>query len=289
MKVCGFTFVRNAVKFDYPVAESILSVLPVCDEFVVAAGNSDDGTRELISSLHPAKIRIIDTVWDDSLRKDGRVLALETDKAMAALPEDCTWAFYIQADEVVHESHLPAIRRAMELWKDDPEVEGLLFSYLHFFGSYDYVAVSRDWYRKEVRIIRRLPGISSYRDAQGFRREGRKLRVKPVDACIYHYGWVKSPASQQAKQESFHRHWHDDEWVRKNIVASEEFDYGTARGLKRFGGSHPLVMEARIKNRNWEFSPDPLRNRLPLSGRILGGLEDLTGWRIGEYKNYRLI
>ena len=48
MKVSGFTFVRNAVKYDYPVVESIASILPLCDEVVVAVGQSEDGTRALI-------------------------------------------------------------------------------------------------------------------------------------------------------------------------------------------------------------------------------------------------
>ena len=48
MKVTGFTFIRNAIRYDYPVKEAILSILPLCDEFVVAVGKSDDDTRSLI-------------------------------------------------------------------------------------------------------------------------------------------------------------------------------------------------------------------------------------------------
>ena len=40
MKVTGFTFIRNAVINDYPIAEAINSILPLCDEVVVALGNS---------------------------------------------------------------------------------------------------------------------------------------------------------------------------------------------------------------------------------------------------------
>jgi len=289
MKVSGFTFVRNAVKFDYPVAEAIRSVLPLCDEFVVAAGNSDDNTRELIASIDPAKIRIIDTVWDDNLRAGGKVLAVETDKALDAVSDDCDWAFYIQADEIVPETFHSAIKAGMERFKDDPRVEGLLFNYLHFFGSYDYVASSRDWYRREVRIIRKREGIRSYRDAQGFRNNGKKLRVKQIDATIYHYGWVKSPGSQQARLESFHKHWHDDNWVKNHIPAAPEFDYSNISGLKPFPGNHPSVMKERISMKNWEFHPDPGKNRLSVKQKALRLIEDLVGWRPGEYKNYRLI
>lgn len=289
MKVSGFTFVRNAVKFDYPVAEAIRSVLPLCDEFVVAAGNSADNTRDLIASIDPVKIRIIDTVWDDSLREGGKVLAVETDKALDAVSADCDWAFYIQADEVVPEACHAAIRAGMEKFRDDPGVEGLLFNYLHFFGSYDYVASSHDWYRREVRIIRKQDGIRSYRDAQGFRKNGRKLTVKQLDASIYHYGWVKSPGSQQARLESFHKHWHDDNWLKDHIPPVMEFDYSNISGLKPFTGNHPSVMKERISMKNWDFHPDPGKNTLTLKQKALKGIEDLVGWRPGEYKNYTLI
>jgi hypothetical protein len=81
MKVCGFTIIRNAIKFDYPVIESITSILPICDQFIVAVGNSDDETLQLIQSINSPKIKIIETIWDDSLREGGKVLADETNKA----------------------------------------------------------------------------------------------------------------------------------------------------------------------------------------------------------------
>src|SRR5690554_6338421 len=130
MKVSGFTFIRNARKFDYPIEEAIRSILPVCDEVIVAVGKSEDDTREMVAALGP-KIRIIDTVWDDNLREGGRVLAEETNKAFDAISRDSDWAFYIQGDEVLHEKYLPAVRNAMEKWKTEERVEGLLFNYLH--------------------------------------------------------------------------------------------------------------------------------------------------------------
>ena len=289
MKVSGFTFIRNAVKFDYPVVEAISSILPLCDEFVVAVGNSEDKTRELIESIGSDKIKIIDTVWDDSLREGGRVLAVETDKAFAAISKDSDWAFYIQGDEVLHEKYYETLGNAMAKWVDHPEVEGLLLNYLHFYGSYDYVGDSRRWYRKEVRIIRNDKSISSYRDAQGFRKNNLPLSVKPVDATMYHYGWVKPPEFQQAKQEYFHKLWHDDAWVQKKIPKSDEFDYSQIDSLALFEGEYPEVMKTRIARRNWQFSFDPTKKKLPLKSRLLHSVERWTGWRIGEYRNYRII
>ena len=143
MKVTGFTFIRNAVKYDYPVVEAIKSILPVCNDFVVAVGKSDDNTIDLIQNIDKQKISIIETVWDDSpeMKKGGRVFALETDKAFQAIPADSDWAFYIQGDEVIHEKYLDNIYLSMERFKDDIQVDGLLFNYLHFYGSYDYVGI----------------------------------------------------------------------------------------------------------------------------------------------------
>ncbi|MFH1121108.1 MAG: glycosyltransferase family 2 protein [Bacteroidota bacterium] len=289
MKVSGFTFIRNAIKYDYPVTEAISSILPLCDEFVVAVGNSEDSTRELIEGIGSAKIRIIDTIWDDSLREGGRVLAVETGKAFDALRPDSDWAFYIQGDEVLHEQYHQPLKKAMEQWKDKPEVEGLLLNYLHFYGSYDFVGDSRKWYRKEVRIIRNDKSIRSYRDAQGFRKNDRPLNVKQVDATMYHYGWVKPPEAQQAKQENFNKLWHNDYWVDKNIPKTEGFDYSKIDSLARFTGTHPKVMLGRIRSQNWQFSFDPTRKRLPFKSRFLHSIENLTGWRIGEYRNYTVI
>jgi len=211
MKVAGFTFIRNAIKFDYPVKEAILSILPICDEMIVAVGNSDDATRALIASIAPDKIKIIDTVWDESLKEGGRVLADETNKAFAAISSDADWCFYIQGDEGMHEQYLPVVKAAMEKWKDDATVDGLLFKYLHFYGSYDYVGNSSKWYPREIRVVKNNPAIYSYQDAQGFRKKpDTKLNVKAIDAYIYHYGWVREPSAMQGKWNKFGRFLNGD-------------------------------------------------------------------------------
>lgn len=289
MKVSGFTIVRNAIKYDYPIVEAILSILPLCDEMIVAIGNSEDNTLDLIKSIDSPKIKIIETVWDDSLREGGKVLAAETNKAFAAISKESDWAFYIQGDEVVHENYLATIKNAMIQYKDMPNVDGLLFKYVHFYGSYDYVANSRRWYRHEIRVIKNDKSISSYKDAQGFRKKDKKLNVKLIDACIYHYGWVKPPQAQQAKQLSFHKYWHNDEWMQQNIPQVDEFDYSSIDSLVNFKGKHPAVIQERILKMNWKFSFDPTKRKASIKLRLLEFIEKTTGWRVGEYKNYKII
>jgi hypothetical protein len=290
MKVAGFTIIRNAIKFDYPVVEAINSILPICDEFIVAVGNSDDVTLQLIKSINSPKIKIIETVWDDNLRQGGQVLAIETNKAFDAISKDVDWCFYIQSDECVHEKHLASIKEAMLKYKDDKQVEGLLFNYVHFYGTYNYVGNSRRWYRKEIRIIKNDKSIRSYKDAQGFRKtDNSKLQVKPISAEIYHYGWVKPPKAQQAKQENFHKMWHDDTWMKKNIPQVEEFDYSQIDSLEEFKGAHPQVFQDRLKAANWKFTFDKSQIKLNVKDKFLLFIEKTTGWRVGEYRNYKLI
>jgi hypothetical protein len=289
MKVAGFTFVRNAIKFDYPIIEAIQSILPICDLLIVAIGDSEDGTLALIQSIDNPKIKIIETIWDDSLREGGRVLAVETDKAFQAIPADYDWAFYIQGDEIVHEADLPIIKAAMKEKLNDSNVDGLLFKYRHFFGSYSYVGDSLRWYPNEIRVIKNNKSIYSYRDAQGFRKgEDQKLNVVPIAAHIHHYGWVKDPRVMQDKQENFNKLWHDDKWMDENIPKVENFDYfKNIDSLEKYKGSHPEVMKERIEKLNWEFNYDISFNKMALKQKLKKKLK-----KIGintTYRNYTIV
>lgn len=286
MILSGFTFIKNGVDLDYPFIESITSILPIVDEMVVAVGDCTDSTREMIVALDSPKIKIIDTIWDDNLRVDGAILSQQSNIAKNHISGD--WGFYIQGDEVIHEKYLEIIRQSIEKYNKDKEVDGLLFKYKHFYGSYDYFGTSRKWYRKEIRVIRNDPAISSYKDAQGFRKNGEKLRVKEIDAWVFHYGWVRDPEAQLKKSRSFEKLWHDDSWVEKNVTANS-FDYDLLESLQLFKDTHPNVMKDRLMKKSWQFNYDATKKKLSLKERFSNWIEKLTGWRIGEYKNYILL
>jgi hypothetical protein len=213
------------------------------------------------------------------------VLAVETNKAFDAVATGTDWSFYIQADEVVHEKYLPAIKQAMAQYKDDGRVEGLLFRYVHFYGNYRYVGDSRMWYRHEVRIVRNDKAIRSYRDAQGFRKNGKKLHVKEIDAAIHHYGWVRNPYLMRAKQSNLDRLY--DEKI--TLSADEMYDYSKIASLKLFDGTHPQVMQERINRQDWDFTFDVEKKNFSLKDRLLYFIEKTTGKRLFEYKNYTII
>jgi hypothetical protein len=289
MKVTGFSFIRNAVKYNYPIEEALRSILPLCDQVVVAVGDSSDGTRELVAGIDP-KIRIIDTVWDETIREGGRVLAVETDKAFQAIGNEADWCIYIQGDEVLHEDGYPAVREAMEKWKDHPEVDGLLFNYRHFFGSYDYVGSESRWYRHEIRVIRNNKSFYAYRDAQGFRKgDNEKLRVKPVDAWIHHYGWVQEPKVIKAKCIAKDKIVYNMEGDEENIVVAEDYPFTLVNALQKFKGTHPAVMKKRVENMYWKFRYDESKNKLRLKDHIKNLVEKITGKRPFDYQTYKVI
>ena len=295
MKVSGFTFVKNAVKYGYPVVESIISILPLVDEMIVCLGDSEDDTNKLIETIQSPKMKLIHSVWDDSLRKGGKVLAVETDKAMDATSPDSDWLFYIQADEVVHEQYHSIIGEALEKYVDDNRVDGLLFRYHHFYGSFKYIGDGRKWYSKEIRVIRNNKHIRSYLDAQGFRWDtGRKLTVKLINAYIYHYGWVRNPVEMQKKYADIGKLWNADasydKWAADLKQQAREFDYSKIDSLTVYTGTHPAVMKALVDKEDWNSNIDiKKKNFKNAKHRFLFFLWRKYGWRPFEYSNYRRI
>jgi glycosyltransferase involved in cell wall biosynthesis len=301
MKVSAFTYVRNGLQYDYPFVESIQSILPIVDEFIVVIGDSTDGTKAAVEGLHSPKIKIVDTIWDDNLRTGGRIFAQQANIGLDHVSKDSDWVFHIQADEVIHEKDLPVIKKEMERCLDQPKVEGLLFDFLNFFGDYKHYAPSRRYHQKEIRIIRNDPHFRSYKDSQGFRsfinpenqweEKGRKLTVKKIDATVYHYSYVKDPKVQLKKHLVFGSRWNEsDEWMKEFIEKNKSgYDYGKIDFLYKFKGTHPVVMHDRIEKQDWVFNYDGSKNDMTLKEKVLKLLQDVTGKQFFIYKNYKLI
>ncbi len=245
MKLSGFTVVRNAVKYYYPIKESILSILPIVGEFIVALGDGDDDTEEVIRSINSPKIKIFKRVWDKRYFKGGEILRRETNFALSKCSGD--WCIYLQADEVIHENDLEKIVHFCKKYLHDKRVEGFLLNYYHFWGDYWHYLPFHGWYQHEIRIVRNHIGVESYKDAQSFRIKGRKLRVVHIPVYVYHYGWVRPPevmASKGMEQNRLHTGYIHEEF--------EPFDYGPLGKIPEFKGSHPKVMEERIKQFFWK-------------------------------------
>jgi hypothetical protein len=286
VKISGFTIVRNAIKLDFPVEASIRSILPVCDEVVVNVGRSEDETLDLVRSITDPRLRILETEWDMSRR--NTVLGAETLRAMKAC--SYPWGIYIQADEVLHEAGAAELAAAVRACDTDPRVEGLLVRYLHFYGGFQTVATHRRWYRREVRAVRLDPSldIRPYQGAQGFRvgPEHRKIRARLTCAQMFHYGWARPAHALREKRE-----------LGKTMYPWRNADerlplLAWIPGIRRFDGDHPAVARAWIEGR----FEDPERVIAPrrlewhhLRYYVSGWIERLTGVRLFEFRNYKIV
>jgi hypothetical protein len=258
VKVSGFTIARNAIKLGYPIEESIRSVLPLVDEMVVAIGDGEDQTWELVAGIGDSKIKAVRTVWDMTKRSGGVVLAEQTNIALELCTGD--WAVYLQTDELLHESEIGMIRARLEQHLHAP-TEGLSFSYLHFYGSYRTIQDNWcRWYRREVRAVKTGQGVVSVGDAAGFKikRNGELRRLIRADsgAHVYHYGWARPPAVMSEKRQTVQRLYHP-EGEEVKLPEVERIDaqnpYRHLGHLIEFKGTHPALMNRLIAAQDWTF------------------------------------
>ena len=253
MKVSGLTICRNVVRFNYPIVEAIRSALPIVDEFVVNVGQSDDGTLDVIRSIGSEKIRIVQSMWDDSMKQDGLLFSRETNVALSRCTGD--WALYLQADEVLHEADYDRLLGSLGKHLSDPSVLGFTFRYLHFYG--DYRSCNPWFYHRAVRVVRNDGQVESCGDAVGFwlkadrgyLQTAHHKRVKPSGARIYHYGWVKPSGILLEKfRYQVARHHGDQPGTEQaQMLAQDEYQFEDYAIMRTFTGTHPAVMADRIR------------------------------------------
>ncbi len=284
----GFTLIKNATVREYPVEAVLRTLRRVCDEVVVNVGASEDDTLERVRAASGDDVRLLRREWPDEFDNHLKELSAESNRALEACEHD--WALYLQADELLHEEEVPPLRRALARADADDRVEGLLFDYLHFHGSPDWVLEGRRRYRREVRVVRRSAGVRSVRDAQGFRvggPDGRKPRVIRSGARIFHYGYVKSREGLDRKRRLWMR------WFGEEPDEDRGLTLYRYRGLRRFEGEHPEAVRPWLEERSFAFDPEeaepPPRDLRTLKVRISDAVERWTGHRLFEHRNYRLI
>ena len=252
--ISGFSFARNTAKLGYPVVESIQSVLPICDEFVIALGKGDDDdtTREQILSMNSPKVKIIGTEWKNAARLRGAIYIQQTNLAK----EHCRgkWCLYLQADEVIHERYHETITEACRHFAGDLRVDGFLFNYKHFWGDYDHYLVNHRWYPREIRLVRNIPAITSAQDATSFLyTNGKKVKVVQLPAEIFHYGHVRDPRTAKTRINRVDRFFRGEENAQPSEEAEyEPLDYGSLEKLPRYTGTHPKVMQKHVDAINWK-------------------------------------
>lgn len=245
MKVSGFTFARNAAKLQYPIRESILSILPIVDEFVIAVGQGDDDTVGLIRSLGSPKIRIIESQWNPNMRSGGYVLAQQTNIALL----NCTgeWAIYLQADEALHERDHGRLIELMTQYRHDDRIEGMLMHRLSFFGDYETVLNMPPWrYELACRVVKPHKFVLSRGDAAGFtvhpkyKERGRRIRVVDSGLDLFHYFDIRASQASEHFQAEKLKFWTDEN------APAERYSKFPRSFVAPFRGSHPQTMRERI-------------------------------------------
>ncbi|MBT3980064.1 MAG: hypothetical protein HOE90_01855 [Bacteriovoracaceae bacterium] len=291
--ISGFTFIKHGLTLGYPIKESIQSIEALCDEVVINVGyddpnlEKDDGTWEYLNDNFPkGKFKFIKSHWDPELTSQGLILSVQTNIAL----EKCKGKYlqYIQGDEAIHEDDLKTIESSVKEMEQRPEVDGLIYNYTHFYGNVDAILQTRRIYRREVRLIRNGLGIKSHLDAQGFKHsDGRKIKAIQTPARIFHYGWARKEQVMKDKIKVMDKFYHGSEFEKK-----EDFEYKKIWGIKKFTGTHPEVMKEWISQNRNDLDIHSLNldfNIKDVSLAVSDCIEKITGYRIGEYKNFILI
>lgn len=294
MKVSGFTIIRDGVRLGYPFEESIRSVLPLCDEFIVAVGDSDDGTLERLEAMGEPKLKLVRTVWNENCRTHGYVVAQQ--KMVAQY--NCTgdWAFYLESDEVIHEDDLGRVRDAMEYYLGDREVEALVFDYYHFYGDANHLNVFPSAYRKAARVIRNslrsiAPdglywAIIKDRTWHGSRnkRRTRYPRAAALNIPIYHYGNCRREHLLKAKADIGNQYW-------EKTAFDSSYGDVSPEAIVPFEGEHPAVIRPWLEtqaNPGFTFNPDHRPGRRELKHRWVRAIERRFGWDLSK-RHFRII
>jgi glycosyltransferase involved in cell wall biosynthesis len=288
VSLSGCTFIRNGTQLGFPYIESICSILPIVDEFVVVVGRGEDDTLNRIQAIADPKIRVIQSTWNERMGQRGFVYAQQKMISQYLCTGD--WVFYLEGDEIVHEGDHAAIVSSLARHHNDPDIEALVFDYLHFYGSPQWIAVSPRWYRRECRIIRNT--IRSFApDGQYWvvmdrNRRGRAPRCALAQARIYHYGHVRRQSFMQAKMDQVSKYWdHEPPKVRYANV--------DPKSLRPFEGRHPAIIAKWLADcaeshfeppsaRFFDLQPRDRKHRISMM------IERLLGVDLSR-KHYRLV
>ncbi len=165
--------VKDVLRQGYPFVEAIASALPICDEFLISDGYSQDGTYEIIQKiccLNP-KVKVYQTHWPD--KKDTTVLADVTNE----LRPKCRFEYIlsIQANEIIHEQSAPLIKALPTIF---PDVETFSFPFTQLLDTFKFAEGFR------LRLAKNHPGIIARGDAWTLGASPSFTRTKIIRSLI---------------------------------------------------------------------------------------------------------
>ena len=265
--LAGFSYIYNAVKFDIPFVESIKSVIDVVDEFILTECCSQDETWDLclkLQSEYPDKIKLFRHPWVTHFTQISSL----ANWTLEYVRQDIKYVMQLQSDEVVHEKDLDKLV-AIPLLLDASKKHAARWNYFHFLASPEVVFPFV--YQDAIRIVARNSGWRVISDGVQFALNQRFLPPSDIlntDIEVFHYGKMKEPKRAWEKEWDFQNLFKDLNFPDPRMMQMKEalgenfcdypflFEDAIKRGVvSRFAGTHPKVMEERIKqfkDMGWE-------------------------------------
>lgn len=249
--ISGVLTFRNCIKTGYPFLEAILSVLPIVDEYRINDGGSIDGTKEWLQKLKdvfPDKIILYD--MQDYPSDRWECVSEQYNKMI----EDSTgdWMFQGDADEVIHEQDIGALKAVIENISDDVDV--LRFPRREIGGWMRLSGADKPYH--PCRAVRNIPGLYQKWESHG------------GDEFLDEAGWIKEPRRQKSDVMIWHLYtvfpgnnmekWKND----ATYVAT--------------GDDHRVRIFEERKNKRWSSGIDRvIVNPIP---NLPALVKDMVGW-----------
>jgi glycosyltransferase involved in cell wall biosynthesis len=249
-RLSAYSYLKNGLRFDYPFCESLLAILPVCDEVVVTyATDSEDDTfavLQKLARLFPHLKLYPSEVWRQKEVLDGKRIALAATEARDYCQGD--WLWHVQADEVYLRKDTFKVKALIQEYDHQP-IDAFVFPVLHFYADYEHyvnhLGPQEGWYLSCVRLTRR--GKAEHVGDAWTQHIADAQRLKSVDIPIFHYGHVREHESMRLKSNYMEQLYKK---LPENfeVCPPEAFTYDRVPRalLNRFQQSHPETMMRRI-------------------------------------------
>ena len=259
----------NIVTLDYPLDAALISALAICDEAVVVVDvNSRDDTRDVVYELWKrlGRIKIVEREWKFDRMWQEKVWNWGSEAT------DAEWLMFHDADEAIHEDHVPEIKGAM----DNPDVKLIRFPFIHLYATSAYKikfqlthntrlgrrSVSyrmRNWCRDDH------PKRAVCQMVYGQEEYNAHLSDSPIlvtleNVPVMHYGWCRSALALAISQRK-HLAWYADGGGLGDGRIPDIAPWGYELAEKIEGGSvtpydgpHPAGMQAWFEKHvdEWE-------------------------------------
>jgi len=262
MTITGIFTIRNAIKTGYPFLESILSVLPITDEFLISDGGSTDGTFNSFIKLKktfPQKVKI--NQFQDKTSKRWECIDKHINYLISKARGE--WIFEIQGDELFHEKDIIKMKNIIE--KSD-EYNSILQP--RWDTNWDLNSAYTLY--NTVRCFRNQPGVTSLQGGDYFVLDSSYEKLlKPIlflDIPFYHFNSV-FPKNHYLRAKRHSKFLSTDDGVRhmctenlKNLYNDlpneiEKQDYNISKNvpaiIKGMSGYNKYFVRHELFNKEW--------------------------------------